>query len=110
MEPLEASVRNQLGLFVNGYLSADRLNDLLPDTFELDEAGDPALMALVMRAIGYLAEYQAGDRQEEDVRRALAPDASWTSNGGTFSAVTRPDGSAEPQVRVAVGRRLQAVF
>ena len=112
MDSLEASVRNHVSLFVNGYVSADRLNDLLPDTGELDDAGDPVAVAVVMRTIGYLAEYQAGDRLEDDVRRSLSKDASWTSDGGVFSAaVTRRGDSADAEpLRVVVGTQFRAVF
>lgn len=111
MGSLEASVRNQVSLFVAGVLSADRFNDVLPGTAELDEANDPEAMAVVMRAIGYLAEYQSGDRDEDDVRLALASDASWSLNEPKFSGVTPPaPGDSEVQVLAVVGTPLRAVF
>lgn len=109
MKRLEASVRDQVALFVEGYLSAERFNDLLPNTELLDEADDPAATTVVMRAIGYLAEYQAGVRLEDEVRRALADDASWSIERSTFSGVTLQAG-LEAQVRADVGTPLQVVY
>jgi hypothetical protein len=68
-------------------------------------------VAVVMRAIGHLAEYQSGDREEDDVRRALASDASWSLNEPKFSGVTPPaPGDSEGQVFAVVGTQLRAVF
>lgn len=101
MTKLEASVRDQVALFVEGYITADRLNDVLPDTWEIDESNDASLVALTMRVIGHLAEYQSGAVFEEEVRSALAVDASWTINREFLSTVTTQQG-LDAQVHAAV--------
>lgn len=110
MKPLETSVRNQISLFVEGFLTADRFNELLPDTVALDESGEPVAIGLVMLAIGYLAEYQAGLRMEEDVREALAQEASWSVERGSYSAVVTLQAGLEAQARADVGTPLQVVY
>jgi hypothetical protein len=104
MQNLEASVRDQISLYVEGYLSADDLNDKLPDTSDLDEA-DGEAVSLVMLVIGYLAEYQNGDRLEESLRDALREHASWSIERSSLSGVKTVPGF-EVQVRAGAGTPL----
>jgi hypothetical protein len=108
MTKLEASVRELISLYVEGYISADALNDALPGTSELDEAKDIALMRLVVLTIGYLAEYQAGELPEDALRAALE------QHGGGWRlqrVIPADPDQAEPeaQVRVGADTPLQAV-
>jgi hypothetical protein len=109
MTDLEAAARDQVSLFVEGYISADELNDHLPSTWDLDAAGDddPGFR-LVMLTVGFLAEYQAGDRIEDDLRAALQPFVSWTIGRPDFSSVTGPN-DLELSVRVGAGTSLRVV-
>lgn len=107
MTELETSVRDQIALYVEDYISADRLNDLLPDTWQLDELDDDATTDLVMLVLGYLAEYQGGYRPEEELRAALAKHASWSIDRTASSVMVRPD--LEVRTRVGAGTPLLAV-
>jgi hypothetical protein len=69
---LVASIRDLIARYLNGDVSADDLPELLPDGWDLDEVGDPAATELVMSVVGYLAEYQAGDRDEPNLHESLA--------------------------------------
>lgn len=108
MKPLEASVRSQLALFVEDFISAERLTDILPDLSEIDEASDLVATELVMRAIGLLSEYEMGMRLEDDLRRTLAADASWSSDKKTSFSST-PKAGWEIRVSVGAGTPLLAV-
>lgn len=78
MLKLEASVRDTIALFVEGYITASDLNDRLPDGWDLDQASDPATTDLVMLVIGYLSEFHNGDLSEKSLREALARHAPWS--------------------------------
>jgi len=68
---LEASIRDLISTYLEGGISVSELNDRLPDGWELDEANDPDATDLTLHAIGYLAGFQAGDRDEDDLRAML---------------------------------------
>lgn len=108
MPTLEASVRDQISLYVGGYISADELNDALPDTFDIDEADEQDGTELVMLVIGYLAEYQAEDRTEEGLRAALVGHASWSSEQSFTTFTTQP--GVEAEIRVGARTPLQVVY
>lgn len=72
MSDFEASIRDLISRYLAREVDVDELNDHLPDGWELDEAGDPSATDLALFAIGYLAGYQSGDRDEEQLRSALA--------------------------------------
>ncbi len=77
MSTLEASVRDLIARYVASSITAEELSDRLPDGWDLDEAAEPVATDVVLRAIGYLAEYQRNDRSESELRKALKSDASW---------------------------------
>lgn len=99
MAALEASVRDQISLYVERYISAGELGDRLPGTDALDAASD-APWELVMVTTGLLAEFENGDRTEDGVREALRPYASWAIDRAQLSQVTT---SAGLRLRVRVG-------
>lgn len=107
MATLEESVRDQISLYVAGYKTADGLNDSLPDTAVLDQAADDATTELVMLVIGYLAEYQRGDRLEVALRDALSSEVSWSLERTLLSAVS-PTGLTI-EVRAGAGTPLRLV-
>src|SRR5947208_15015128 len=72
MPELEASIRDLISRYLIGDITADELSDQLPDGWELDEANDPGASDLALLAMGYLAGYQSGDRDEAALRDALA--------------------------------------
>ena len=100
-------MRDQIALYVEKYISADKLNDVLPDTADLD-AADDAPWDLVMLVTGLLAEFQNGDRQEDSLREALRPYASWTKEPAQLSTVT-PQAGLELRVHVAARTQLLEV-
>jgi hypothetical protein len=104
MPNLEASVRDQISLYVEGYISADDLNDALPDTWELDNAHE-TVASLVMLVIGLLAEQQNGDRLEDALRESLREHVSWTVERSNLSGVTTQPG-LDVQVRAGAGTPL----
>jgi uncharacterized membrane protein len=104
---LAESVRDWISLYVEGYKSADDLNDALPDTTVLDESGESDAMDLVMLVIGYLAEYQAGDRTDEELREALRQHASWSPQRQNEITLTA---ASEERERAAADRRLQVEY
>ena len=53
MSELEAHVREMLARYLAGDVNADRLGELLPDAWDLDEANDPAADDLALLALGY---------------------------------------------------------
>lgn len=71
MSELEVSIRDLISLYLAGTIDASELNDRLPDAWDLDEAEDPDATDLVLRAVGYLAGFQAGDRSEDELRDLL---------------------------------------
>jgi hypothetical protein len=71
MSELADSIRFSISRYLEGGISVDDLTDLLPDGWDLDEANDPHATDLTLAAIGYLAGYQSGDRDEDDLRAAL---------------------------------------
>src|ERR1700730_10723202 len=64
-------VRGTIIEYLATRFSADDLATRLPDGWELDEGGTPEARLVTLKAIGYLAEYQRGDRSETDLRDAL---------------------------------------
>src|SRR5947209_4046837 len=65
-------VRATIIEYLAGRSSADDLATRLPDGWELDEAGGtPDARTLTLKALGYLAEYQRGDRTDDDLRVLL---------------------------------------
>jgi hypothetical protein len=66
-------VRSIIIEYLAGRFAADQLPTRLPDVWELEEGGDVEAHDLVLRAVGYLAEYERGDRAEPDLRAALIP-------------------------------------
>ncbi len=72
MTDLEASIRDLISRYLAGDMDAAELNDLLPDGWDLDEADDPGASELALLALGFLAGYQSGDRDEDALRIALA--------------------------------------
>ena len=108
MESLEASVRDQISLYVEGYITADDLNDRLPDTSSMDEADEPVGTELLMLVLGYLAEYQSGDRLEVSLREALREHISWSIDRSRETGISLQDG-LQVQVRVGAGTPLQVV-
>lgn len=71
MSDLEAHIRNVLVRYLAREVSADELSRRLPDGWDLDEANDPDADDLALLAMGYLAGYHGGDRNEDELRRAL---------------------------------------
>jgi hypothetical protein len=65
-------VRASIIEYLAGRFDADDLATRLPDGWELDENGTPEARTLTLRSIGYLAEYQRGDRSNDDLWRALS--------------------------------------
>jgi hypothetical protein len=65
-------VRDTIIEYLAGRFSADDLATRLPDGWEIDDAGTPEARTLTLKAIGYLAEYQCGDRTEDNLWRALS--------------------------------------
>jgi hypothetical protein len=108
MTELEASVRDQIALFVEGYSSADELNDRLPDLAELDDADDANTTELVMLVIGLLAEFQSGYQFESDLRNRLAEHAAWSIDRDALATGTTQTGLAV-RVRAGAGTPLLAV-
>jgi hypothetical protein len=94
---------------MESYISADELYDRLPSTWDLDvvDDDDPGFR-LTMVTMGLLSEYQANDRSEDGLRRALAPYISWSVSRPYFSAVTT-QGDLELSVRVGAGTPLRVV-
>ncbi len=78
MPELEASIRDLISRYLSGDITADELSDQLPDGWQLDEANDPAASDLALLAIGYLAGYQSGNRDEDELRTALGEMLSGT--------------------------------
>jgi hypothetical protein len=72
MPELADSIRVSISRYLSRDISADDLNDQLPDGWDLDEANDPNASDLALAAIGYLAGYQSRDRDEDELRAALA--------------------------------------
>lgn len=64
-------VRSIIIEYLAGRFPADELATRLPDAWELDQAGDREAHDLTLRAVGYLAEYQRGDRSDDDLREDL---------------------------------------
>ncbi len=65
-------VRSIIIEYLGGRFATDGLRSRLPDPWELDEANaDDDLRDLTMRIVGYLAEHEAGDRTEDELRVAL---------------------------------------
>ena len=64
-------IRDLLGRYLAGELSAGELGRALPDGWELDESGDRAARALVLRIVGNLSEFQNGDLTETELRERL---------------------------------------
>ena len=71
-----ASVPDLIALYVAGSISAADLANSLPDGADLDET-DETTATVALRTMGYLAEYENGDRSEFDLVEVLAPEASW---------------------------------
>jgi hypothetical protein len=64
-------VRSTIIEYLASRYSANDLANRLPDGWELDEGGTPEARLLTLKAIGYLAEFQRGDRSEAALRDAL---------------------------------------
>jgi len=65
-------VKKTIQAYLARQVDVDDLGLLLPDGWELDRSGDVKAQTMTLYAIGYLAEYQRGDRTEEKLREALA--------------------------------------
>lgn len=65
-------VRASIIEYLAGRFDADSLATRLPDGWELDEAGTPEARTLTLKAIGCLAEYQRGDKADDELRVALS--------------------------------------
>jgi hypothetical protein len=66
-------VRSTIIEYLAGRFSADDLAARLPDAWELDEAdASEDARTLTLKAVGCLAEYQAKDRSEAELRGALS--------------------------------------
>lgn len=65
-------VRASIIEYLAARFDADDLATRLPDGWELDESGTDEARTLTLRAMGYLAEYQRGDRTEADLRSVLS--------------------------------------
>lgn len=90
--------------YLAGRFPVDALPTRLPDAWELDEDGNAEARELTLQAIGYLAEYERGDRDEAALRtalmRLLLPDSPETSLGGSRTEVRE---IAEPLVSTRLG-------
>jgi hypothetical protein len=64
-------VRSIIIEYLAGRITARDLAVGLPDGWELDEGDDATARDLTLRAIGYLAEHEGGDRNDRDLREAL---------------------------------------
>jgi hypothetical protein len=110
MTDLEASVRESIALYVEGFITPGGLSDRLPDGWDLDEASDPGTTDLVMLVVGYLSEYQDGDLTEETLRRELARHAGWLVERTVVERMLTITEHLEIQVRAAAGTEPQEVF
>lgn len=102
MPELEASVRDLISRYVAELISIRDLSEGLPDGWDVDQAGDPDTAELVMRVVGYLAEYERGTRSESQLREALRPEASWKLEH-SFDAINPPRSSSPVGTRVLSG-------
>jgi hypothetical protein len=59
-------IREIVARYLSGDISADELEVQLPDGWEMDRDGDEDARRLVLRIIGYVAEFQNGDLNEAD--------------------------------------------
>jgi hypothetical protein len=64
-------IRDLIGRYLAGELSATDLARQLPDGWDLDESGDRDARALVLRVVGSLSELQNGDLSEDGFRERL---------------------------------------
>jgi hypothetical protein len=67
----EAAIVGMLVRYVAHVISAERLERDLPDGWDLDRQSDADVRSLVLRTMGYLAEYRNGERSENDLRQAI---------------------------------------
>lgn len=80
-------VRSIIIEYLAGRFSADELAERLPDAWELDEASaDASARELTLRAVGYLAELERGDRSEGALREALIPLVVMSEQSTTLSS------------------------
>jgi hypothetical protein len=105
-------IRETVALYLAGRISANELPARLPDGWETDQAGDEHAARLVLRILGYLAEFQNGTLSESDLRMRLMPFGGWTRAPVISPA---PNGTAvlsereAPSQTFGVGRRSQEV-
>ncbi len=102
-------VRSIIIEYLAGRVSARDLAVGLPDAWQLEEDGDEATRDLVLRAVGYLAEHERGDRDSASLRHALTNLLSTTSLalGGKIEVQRTPEPVVSTQL---AGTPLQAVF
>jgi hypothetical protein len=99
-------VRSIIIEYLAGRITARDLAVGLPDGWELDEGDDSEVRDLTLRAVGYLAEHERGDRDEQDLRTALTGlmlmDSFKTSLGGGRTEILE---IPEPVVSTRLGSR-----
>lgn len=108
MQSLETSVRDQISLYVEGFITPDELNDRLPDTVAIDQTDEPVGVELFMLVLGYLAEYQNGERPEVSLQDALREHVSWSIDRSRSSSVMTQNG-LEIRIRAHAGTPLQVL-
>lgn len=91
-------IRDHVGRYLAEETSARDLATRLPDGWDIDQSSARDARQLLLRIMGYLAEFQNGDRDEDELReelRALFPpvrtywieQARRTTKGGTVAHV-----------------------
>jgi hypothetical protein len=81
-------------------VTPSQLESLLPDGWELDEHADPETREMVLRVMGAVAEYMAGDLDDAGLRDRLIRQAGWvvvtsySSASEELIATTRPPATA----------------
>lgn len=69
--PRSMTVRESVLEYLRGDITAQQLNDQLPDVWDLEGSGEQLEADRALRVVGYLAGFQAGDRNESDLRESL---------------------------------------
>jgi hypothetical protein len=104
-------IRMSLVEYLAQRLTAAELARRLPDGWELDEAGDSVARRLTLKAMGYLAEFQRGDRTDAELWAAIR---DLLSAPGALRTATSIRVQQAPRVRTrqsaGVGRTPQEEF
>lgn len=77
----------------------------LPDGWELDEGDDAEARDLTLRVVGYLAEFESGDRDERALRMVLMGLVAGSLETSLGGGRTEVRALAEPVVSTRLGSR-----